>query len=444
MEANYKLNLDRYIGIVDSAPVAQESGKVTRVIGNMIEGFLPGASIGSLCHIRPENTKKEIPVEVVGLHNRRVIMMPYTNIIGVKLGSPIQLMRSRATVRVGEKLIGRVINSRGEPLDGKGNVFLNEERPLYPEIINPLAREPIKSSLDLGVKAINAFTTVGEGQRMGILAGSGVGKSVLLGMMARKSKADINVIALIGERGREVREFIEEVLGEEGMKRSVVIVATGDENALLRTRGAYLASVVSEYFAEKGNKVLLTMDSVTRFAMAQREMGLAAGEPPTTKGYTPSVFSQLPKLLERAGNYEGTGSVTGLYTVLVEGDDMDDPIADSVRSIVDGHIVLSRKLAHKAHFPAIDVLSSTSRVMNRVQREEVNVAALKVRGLMATYAEIEDMIQIGAYQEGANAKIDQAIECHEEIQNFLKQRVNEDYDMEDCENFLLELASRIV
>ncbi len=436
------MNTKKYLRLVDAAPVAKESGKVTRIVGNMIEGYLPGASIGSLCRIFINNGNDYISVEVVGINEQRVIMMPYTHVTGIRMGSPILLYRSRATVKVGKRLLGRVINATGDPLDNKGKILLNEERNLYSDVVNPLNRDPITKPLDLGVKAINSFITVGEGQRISVLAGSGVGKSVLLGMMSRKSEADVNVIALIGERGREVREFIEDVLGEEGMRKTVIIAATSDENALLRARGAFLAATIAEYFAEQGNKVLLTMDSVTRYAMAQREMGLAAGEPPATKGYTPSVFAQLPKILERAGNFQGSGSITGIYTVLVEGDDIDDPIGDSVRSIADGHIVLSRKLAQKAHFPAIDVLASASRVMQKVQDPETLEASMKVRELMAIYAEAEDMIQIGAYQEGTNPKIDKAIEFHDEIQSFLKQKVDEEVHMDDCRNFLVQLTAR--
>ena len=335
------------------------------------------------------------------------------------------MSRQIATVRAGEELLGRVVDGLGRPLDDKGEVENFREVPLYSEVRNPLARRPIREPIDLGIRAINGALTAGLGQRVAIMAGSGVGKSVLLGMMARNTNADVNVIAMIGERGREVREFIEHDLGPEGMKRSVVVCVTSDQSPLLRMRGAYVATAIAEYFCAQGKNVLLMMDSVTRFAMAQREIGLSTGEPPSQKGYTPSVFATLPRLLERAGNFEGQGSITGFYTTLVEGDDMNDPIGDSVRSIVDGHIVLSRSLAQKGHFPAIDIMQSASRVMRAVSTSEHSRLAQKLRETLAVYKEAEDLINIGAYKPGSNPKIDRAVRVIDQVNDFLKQRVED-------------------
>ena len=402
---------------------------MTEVTGLLIRGYLPGATLGSICEITPAGLDKKFKAEVVGFKDRSVLMMPLGDMRGVGLGSRVALDRQVASVRVGPELLGRVINGLGEIIDDKGDFEGSQDVPLYAEIKNPLLRKPIRESLDIGVRAINGTLTVGTGQRVGIMAGSGVGKSVLLGMMARKTTADVNVIALIGERGREVREFIENDLGEEGMKRSVVVVVTSDQSPLIRMRGAFIATAIAEYFSSMKKNVLFMMDSVTRFSMAQREIGLSMGEPPATKGYTPSVYSTLPKLLERAGSFENEGSITGLYTVLVEGDDMDDPIGDAVRSIVDGHIVLSRKLAHKAHFPAIDILTSASRVMKSVASPEHVKLANKLRENLATYREAEDLINIGAYKPGSNPRIDRAVKLIDGINDFLKQNVDETGDM---------------
>ena len=423
------LDLRKYHDLTSGLHLSKDSGRVTEVTGMMIKGTLPGASVGSICEIFPTGSDKASIAEVVGFRDRSVLMMPLTEMRGLGLGSRINLARQVATVRVGEPLLGRVIDGLGRVIDGKGEVEATREVPLYSEVRNPLHRRPIRQPLDLGVRAINGLITVGQGQRVGIMAGSGVGKSVLLGMMARNTKADVNVIALIGERGREVREFIENDLGPEGMRRSVVICVTSDQSPLLRMRGAFVATAVAEYFAGQGKNVLLMMDSITRFAMAQREIGLSTGEPPATKGYTPSVFSILPRLLERAGNFEGEGSITGLYTVLVEGDDMDDPIGDAVRSIVDGHIVLSRKLAHKSHYPAIDVLQSASRVMKSVTTSDHGRLSQKMREYMATYREAEDLINIGAYKPGSNPRIDKSVKVIDGITEFLRQRVDDPSDM---------------
>ncbi len=426
---NHAINFDRYLSVLDGLQLTRDIGKVTRVIGFMLEGYLPGAWLGSICRIQPSSGAPPLLAEVVGFRDKSVLLMPLGEVMGVGLGAEIVLVRQRATIGVGPNLLGRVLNGLGDALDGKGLIDTEQQMSVYSAVSNPLDRKPIDTVMDLGVRAINGLLTVGRGQRVGIMAGSGVGKSVLLGMMARNSNADVNVIALVGERGREVREFIENDLGEEGLKRSVLVVATSDESPLVRMRAAFVATSIAEYFCKQNANVLLMMDSITRFAMAQREIGLSTGEPPATKGYTPSVFSMLPKLLERAGSFEKMGSITGLYTVLVEGDDMDDPIADSVRSIVDGHIVLSRSLAQKGHFPSIDILQSTSRVMrNIVSQDQLRLAEM-IRENMAIYHDAEDLINIGAYREGANKKIDNAIQLHEPIDQFLKQGVAESADL---------------
>lgn len=419
------LNLDKYLKIVDNTHITQDSGKVIELTGLLIKGYLPGACVGSICTIHSTHNNKELLAEVVGFKDKQVLMMALNDMRGVSLGAKITLHKSIATVKVGPGLLGRSIDGLGNPLDGLAPVETFSEMPLYAEVVNPLHRVPIRKSLDVGVRAINSAITAGRGQRLAIMAGSGVGKSVLMSMMAKQTEADVNVIALIGERGREVREFIENELGPEGMKKSVVVCVTSDQSPLLRMRGAYVATAIAEYFSGQGKNVLLVMDSVTRFAMALREIGLSIGEPPTSRGYTPSVFSTLPKLLERAGNFENGGSITGFYTTLVEGDDMNDPIGDTVRSIVDGHIVLSRSLAHKGHYPAIDVLQSASRVMSAVSSEDQKRLNIKMREVLATYKEAEDLINIGAYKSGANPKIDRSIKLIGPINDFLKQSTDD-------------------
>lgn len=400
-------------------------GKVTRIVGLVIEGHCPHASIGSLCEITPTDGGETISAEIVGFKDSKALLMPLGELRGLGPGSLIRVIRNSATIRVGNNLLGRVIDAMEIPQDGMPMPGLDEEKDLYSLPPGPMERQNITDSLDLGVRAINGLITCGMGQRMGIMAGSGIGKSVLLGMMAKYAKADINVIALIGERGREVREFIERDLGKEGLARSVIVVVTSDQPPLLRMRGAFVATAIAEFFCNQGKNVLLMMDSVTRFAMAMREIGLAVGEPPTTKGYTPSVFATLPKLLERAGKFRKKGSITGLYTVLVDGDDLTEPVADSVRSILDGHIVLSRTLAARNHFPAIDVLNSASRVMRDITSPRHQELAGKARNVLARYAEAEDLINIGAYVKGSNPKIDYAVSKIEPITEFLQQSFNE-------------------
>ncbi|WP_413558760.1 FliI/YscN family ATPase [Bdellovibrio sp. HCB209] len=423
--SDLSLDLDKYSDLVNSIHLTRDSGKVTEVNGMLIKGYLPGASVGSIVQIIPAGLDRSFLAEVVGFKDKHVLMMALNDMRGVALGSKIVLSRQIATVRAGDELLGRVVDGLGRPLDDKGEIENFREVPLYSEIRNPLQRQPIREPLDVGIRAINGALTAGQGQRVAIMAGSGVGKSVLLGMMARNTSADVNVIAMIGERGREVREFIEHDLGPEGMARSVVVCVTSDQSPLLRMRGAYVATAMAEYFSAQGKNVLLMMDSVTRFAMAQREIGLSTGEPPSQKGYTPSVFATLPKLLERAGNFEGEGSITGFYTTLVEGDDMNDPIGDSVRSIVDGHIVLSRALAARGHYPAIDVMQSASRVMKAVSSSEHVRLAQKLKETLAVYKDAEDLINIGAYKPGSNPKIDKAVKVIDQVNDFLKQRVED-------------------
>jgi len=425
-------DLSRYDARLDRALLYREAGKITKSLGLIYEAHLPGAAVGSICRIlssRDPRADEGVDAEVVGFRDKRVILMPFDDATGVNNDSLVVLRQRNSTVPVGDFLLGRVLDARGFPIDGKGPLETTgpgvQYRSLYQTPSHPLSRLLVSEPLDLGVRAINGLLTCGKGQRVGIMAGSGVGKSVLLGMMARRTTADVNVIALIGERGREVREFIERDLGPEGLARSVVIVATSDKSPLQRMRGAFLAATIAEHFRDQAQDVLLLMDSITRFCMAQREIGLSLGEPPASKGYTPSVFSILPKLLERAGTGSERGSITGLYTVLVEGDDLDDPVADSSRSILDGHIVLSRRIAQRNHFPAIDILQSTSRVMRAVTKPEHQMWAGQIREWMALYAQAEDLINIGAYAKGSSPKIDQAILVHERIQAFLRQSVDE-------------------
>lgn len=435
------MNLEKYERSIRNSSFVKEIGKVIGVSGLVIRGYVPGCSLGSVCEIFTLSGSQSALAEVIGFRGQEALLMSLGQMQGIGLGSKIVLLKTRAMIGVGVELLGRVIDGLGEPIDGLGTLNYSEETPLYIEAEAPLSREIIRKPLSVGVRAIDGLLTVGTGQRVAIMAGSGVGKSVLLGQMAKQTTADINVIALIGERGREVKEFVENSLGQEGLSRSVVVAVTSDQSPLVRMRGAYLATAISEYFAFHGKNVLLMMDSVTRFAMAQREIGLSAGEPPASKGYTPSVFSNLPKLLERAGNFANSGSITGLYTVLVEGDDMDDPIADAVRSIVDGHIVLDRKIAQRGHFPAIDILQSTSRVMKNVVDVQQYAAAQAVRENLAIYRDAEDLINIGAYKTGANSKIDRAVQLIDKINNFLRQDVAEASTFQNTKNNLCNITS---
>ncbi|WP_313016854.1 flagellar protein export ATPase FliI [Acetoanaerobium noterae] len=417
-------NLKKYHDRLNEISLYQYKGKVSRVIGLTIESRGPAVRLGETCHIYPIKSKDPVLAEVVGFKEDTVLLMPLGEMEGIGPGSMVIATGNTLEVAVGEQLLGRILDGMGNPIDDFEPPSLNYSYPVNNQPPNPLSRTKITEPLPLGVKAIDGFLTCGRGQRIGIFAGSGVGKSTLLGMIARNTLADINVIALIGERGREVKEFIDNDLEEEGLKKSVVIVVTSDQPPLVRMKGALLATSIAEYFRDCGKNVVLMMDSLTRFSMAQREVGLAIGEPPVTKGYTPSVFAVLPKLLERAGN-SSKGSITGLYTVLVDGDDMNEPIADAVRGILDGHIVLSRNLANKNHYPAIDILASVSRVMpNIVDKEHIGIVG-QIKDLMATYRDSEDLINIGAYIKGTNKKVDMAIEKIEAINDFLKQGVHD-------------------
>ena len=423
------IDLTKYKDAIRNVTPVSYLGKISQIIGLTIESVGPQVSMGEICKIKGRDGE-EINAEVVGFKNSRVLLMPLGDMNGVGLGQEILATGETLAVNVGKALQGRTLNGLGEPIDGLGPLMSEKQYPVQREAPDPLRRNRIKNPLKLGVRTIDGLLTIGKGQRVGIFAGSGVGKSTLMGMIARNTSADVNVIALIGERGREVREFIEKDLGEEGLKHSVVVVATSDQPALVRIKAAYLATAIAEYFRDEGNDVMLMMDSLTRFSMAQREVGLATGEPPVSRGYTPSVFAQLPKLLERAGNSD-KGSITGLYTVLVDGDDLTEPITDAARGILDGHIVLSRKIANKNHYPAIDVLASISRVMSDVTTPEHRECAGEIKRLMAVYKESEDLINIGAYVKGSNEEIDMAVAKNKAINMFLQQKVDENISPED-------------
>lgn len=405
-------------------------GKVTKIIGLTIESIGPNVNMGELCAINPSDGGRKILAEVVGFKGNEIILMPLDEALGIGPGCTVEAMGHELRVSVSDALLGRVINGLGKPMDDYGPIYSKEFYQIEQSAPDPLKRKRIKEVLPMGIKAIDGLLTIGKGQRVGIFAGSGVGKSTLLGMIARNTHADINVIALIGERGREVREFIEKDLGKEGLKRSVVVVATSDKPALIRLKAAKTATAIAEYFRDQGKDVMLMMDSLTRFSMAQREIGLAIGEPPVSRGYTPSVFTVMPKLLERAGNSD-KGSITALYTVLVDGDDMNEPITDAARGILDGHIVLSRKLANRNHYPAIDILQSISRVMTDVVTDEHKERANKLKATLATYTEAEDLINIGAYAKGSNPEIDYAIEKIGGIKRFLTQLTNENHTFDE-------------
>lgn len=415
-------------------------GKVTKVLGLVVEGYLPKAPIGAICEIWPDEGDEARLAEVIGLRDNHVQMMMIGELAGVRIGSLVRLSQRQAEIGVSEGLLGRVISATGEPIDGAPAPAAMEKYSLYAAPPSAMMRRRVEAPVSLGVRAIDGLMTCGEGQRLCIMSGSGVGKSTLLGMMARNATSDVNVIALLGERGREVRDFIEKDLGAEGLKRSVVVVATSDAPPLIRMRCAFAATTIAEYFRDRGKKVLLMMDSLTRFAMASREVGLSIGEPPTSRGYTPSTFSTLPKLLERAGNTGHNGSVTAFYTVLSEGDDINDPIADAVRAIVDGHVVLSRKLANEGHYPSIDILNSLSRVMADVTDAAQGKAARKIRSLVANYMEMEDYISIGAYVPGKNPELDEAVKKHLLIRKFLRQGVEEKSTLAETKALLEQLA----
>ena len=407
-------------------------GKVVKVVGLTIESVGPEAKLRDLCEIIVEGSDQRIKAEVVGFKDKRLLLMPYENVEGIGVGCMVENTGHPLGIPVGDQLLGHLVDGLGMPSD-VDDLTEFEELPEYPaeaDPPDPMARVIIKEPLSLGVKAVDGLITVGKGQRIGIFAGSGVGKSTLMGMFARNTKAQINVIALIGERGREVREFVENDLGPEGMARSVVVCATSDKPALIRKKAALTATAIAEYFRDQGKDVLLMMDSLTRFSMAQREIGLASGEPPVTRGYPPSVYSEMPRLLERAGN-AAVGSITGLYTVLVDGDDFNEPITDTARSILDGHIVLNRKLAQKNHYPAIDVLQSISRVMSAVATPEHKSIAGKLKNVLATYQEAEDLMNIGAYKNGSNKSIDYAIQKIDAVNDFLLQSTADKFEYDE-------------
>ncbi len=435
LESLNKIDFHKYIKAVDRCVTVRPEGRVSQVIGLIAEGDSLGLGIGSLCSIINDHGR-EVKAEVVGFKQEKALFMPYGDIRGISLGSRIIPISASPVVGVSDQLLGRVVDGMGTPIDGKGEIEYTQEYGLYGKPISPLEREQIKEPLDVGVAAINSMITLGKGQRVAIMAGSGVGKSVLMGMMTKHTNADVIVIGLIGERGREVKDFIEDTLGEEGIKRAVVVAATSDSPPLVRMRGAYLATTIAEYFRDQGKSVLLMVDSITRYAMSSRDVGLAAGEPPTSKGYTPSFFVQIPILLERAGNIQNGGSITGIYTVLVEGDDLNDPVGDTVRSIVDGHIVLSRDLANRGHYPAIDVLASVSRVMRDVSRKDHVVVRDKAVNVLSSYRSAEDMITIGAYVDGSDPDIDEAKRLMPGIIQFLRQDMTRKIDMPSSVNGL--------
>ena len=431
------------IALLEAMQPMKTYGKVSKVVGLIAEGRGIRAPVGAVCHMLPEGGApgSEVPAEVVGFRDGACLFMPYGDLRGIAPGTLIRNTSTPPLFPVGRRYLGRVIDAFGNPIDNGEPIAPRRFNPIFAPAPPPMERPRICDPMDVGVRAINGCLTLGKGQRVGIMAGSGVGKSTLMGMIARNTKADINVIGLVGERGRELREFIEKDLGPEGMARSVVVVATSDQSPLIRMRAAYAATSMAEFFRDEGADVILMMDSVTRFAMAGREVGLAAGEPPTTRGYTPSVFAQLPKLLERAGR-NALGSITGIYTVLVDGDDFNEPIADAVRSILDGHIVLTRDLADQGHFPAIDVLKSISRLRSDVTPADALTASRELIRLLATYRRVEDMVNIGAYARGANPEIDRAIDMIGPINTFLRQNVAESQTLEECFKAVIALIGK--
>ena len=415
---------------VRSAETMSRTGKIENIVGMSIEASGGRAAIGDICRIYSNESGGQVPAEVVGFKNDHILLMPYANMSGISAGNFVRNTGKRLTLPVGPFLRGRVINALGQPIDGLEPFGRGDSYSIDNAYINPMTRPPIRERMEFGVKAIDSLLTIGKGQRIGIFAGSGVGKSTLLGMIAKNVKADINVIALVGERGREVLEFMQKDLGEEGMRRSILVVATSDQPAMLRMKCPSVATSIAEYFRDQGYDVLLMMDSLTRFAMAQREIGLAIGEPPVARGYTPSMYAEMPKLLERSGNFE-KGSITGVYTVLVEGDDTNEPIADTVRGILDGHIVLSRQLANANHFPAIDVGASISRLMVEIVSPEHRQLAGKLRNVMGVYEKNADLVSIGAYKAGSNPKLDHALKKMDAINQFLTQGIDESFSYEE-------------
>jgi flagellar protein export ATPase FliI len=434
------IDFSKYFQDLDEAPLVEVRGRVTEVVGLIVKAVVPNVWVGELCLIKTPHSPQPVKAEVVGFLDNEVLLMPLGDMRFIGMNCEVIPTGHPLTVKVGDGMLGRVLDGLGEPMDfdEKGPLDYDDEYPVYNDPPDPLKRRRILSHITVGIRAIDGLLTCGEGQRIGLFAAAGVGKSTLLGMIARNALAEVNVITLIGERGREVRDFLEKDLGPEGLARSVVVVATSNEPSLVRLKGAYVGTAIAEYFRDKGRKVVLMMDSVTRFARAQREVGLACGEPPARAGYTPSVFSELPKLLERAGNSD-KGSITAFYTVLVEGDDMNEPVADEVRSILDGHIILSRDLASRGHYPAINVSLSVSRVMTSVVPPEHRQAATKLREVLATYEKEKDLIMIGAYQKGSDQRVDFAIDKIDAVNNFLKQSTEEKMGFEETVKKLKEL-----
>ncbi len=418
-----------FLEAIEKSDTVRVHGRITEVIGLLIESTGPAASVGDVCTIEHDGQILG-RAEVVGFKRNRTLLMPLGQLEGIHPGFTVVSTKKPLMVEVGDNMLGRILDGLGNPIDGRGGLRPEKVRPVFSRVPNPLTRARVTEPFITGVRAIDSMVTIGKGQRMGIFSGSGVGKSVLMGMMAKNCKADVNVIALVGERGREVREFIERDLGAEGLKKSVVVIATSDQPALIRQKGALVAAAIAEHFRDEGKDVLFLCDSLTRLALAQREIGLAVGEPPATKGFTPSVFSMLPQFLERAGNSD-IGTITGLFTVLVEGDDMDEPIADAARGILDGHIVLSRALAHRNHFPAVDILQSISRCQNDVITPEHLSSVSSLRDLMSAYSENEDLIQIGAYAQGTNPRVDRSIKIHDHLNKFLRQNRDEAAPFDD-------------
>ena len=425
-----RIDLTKYSTSLAKFDTLERAGRVTKIVGLAVEATGPSSKIGDVCEMYTLDNERSMRAEIVGFRDGQTLLMPFGSLEGIGLGSYVVYTGKALRVPVGREYVGRILDALGNPFDDMPEPKIEAWYPADNAPPNPLTRDRIKEVLPLGVKAIDSMLTVGRGQRLGIFAGSGVGKSTLLGMMARYAVADINVIVLVGERGREVRDFIEKDLGEEGLRKSVLVIATSDQPALLRLKCAMTGTAVAEFFRDQGFKVLLLMDSLTRFAMAQREIGMAAGEPPVSRGFPPSVFAILPKLLERSGMSD-KGSITGLYTVLVEGDDMNEPISDTVRGILDGHIVLSRAIANSNHYPPIDVLGSVSRVMPDIVSKEHLSEFGTIKNMIAVYREAEDLINIGAYREGANPEIDRSVKLHNPIQGFLKQNMMEHYSFDE-------------
>ncbi len=430
------------ISRIAKAETVSHTGKIENIVGMSIEASGSRAAIGDICRIYSGESGGQVPAEVVGFKNDHILLMPYANMSGISAGNFVRNTGKRLTLKVGNFLRGRIINALGQPIDGKEPFQGGHSHCIDSSYINPLSRPPIRERMEFGIKAIDSTLTIGKGQRIGIFAGSGVGKSTLMGMIARNVKADINVIALVGERGREVLEFVQKDLGEEGMRRSILVVATSDQPAMLRMKCPTVATGIAEYFRDQGLDVLLMMDSLTRFAMAQREIGLSVGEPPVARGYTPSIYAELPKLLERSGNFE-KGSITGVYTVLVEGDDTNEPIADTVRGILDGHIVLTRRLANSNHFPAIDVSASISRLMTEIADPEHRALSSKLRDVLGVYEKNYDLVSIGAYKDGTNPKLDLALAKIDEINFFLQQEINDTFSFEKSLELLRDILQEV-